>query len=265
MNIEQKNTLFVASLVMAVLTAVASVAFLLLKNHVAAGIETDLERARKVFVQSRVNSFDNLLTVARSMRDEPSLIAATLTGDISTVRGMLDDLYPRPGADFVAVYLDVGLGGVAGAGNKPHFTSRRILNSPELQGLVRKLAGGESVIFGNVLLYDSLLQLVTVPIESPLGGRVGVLLVGRDFGQRDVEAVKQLVYADVAVFSGTQLLAATISNIQSELHLFSRAGNQGGSLIFDVEDERYSARVQPIRHQACLLYTSDAADDFAVV
>jgi hypothetical protein len=191
-NIEQKNTLFVISLVLAVLVAVSGVTFMLVRDHVGTTVEADLERAHNVFIEAQKNHFDNLLTVARSARAEPSLIAASLTGDITTVRGMLDDLYPRPGADFMAVYLDAGPGGFAGAGNRPHFTSPQVLGSAALIGLVRSLAQGKTVAFGNALLYDSWLQLVAIAIENPFGGRIGALVVGKAFSQGDLQRLRQL-------------------------------------------------------------------------
>jgi len=249
-NIEQKNTLFVISLVLVVLLGVAAAAFLLVRDHVAASIQTDLERARNVFIEAQKSQFDNLLTVARSARDEPSLIAASLTGDIATVRGMLDDLYPRPGADFMAVYLDTGPGGVAGAGNKPHYTSPQLLSSTELLGMVRSLAQGAPVAFGNALLYDSWLQLVAIPIENPLGGRVGALLVGKAFAQADLQRLRQLVYADMAIFSGNVVLASSIDNLQSRLHVLNGLSASGSVNTLDIESGRYSVRILPVLKQA---------------
>jgi len=243
MNIEQKNTLFIISLVLLVLFGVAGASFLLVRDHVTDSIEADLGRAQTVFVQAQRNRFDNLLTVARSVRDEPSLIAASLTGDIATVRGMLNDLYPRPGSDFMAIYLDTGPGGVAGAGNKPHYTSPQVLSSPVLVGLVRGLTKGESASFGNALLYDSWLQLVAVPIESPLGGRIGALLVGKRFGQADLQDLRQLVNADMAIFNGNQLLVSSIKGLQSRLNQINSVSGSVNSGVFDVDNERFSFRL----------------------
>jgi len=249
MNIEQKNTLFVISLVLVVLLGVAGAAFMLVRDHVSASIKEDLDRAHNVFIQAQKNQFNNLLTVARSVRDEPSLIAATLTGDIATVRGMLDDLYPRPGADFMAIYLDTGPGGVAGAGNKPHYTSPQVLSSPELVGLVRSLTEGDNVGFGNALLYDSWLQLVAVPVENPLGGRVGALLVGKRFSESDMQRLRQLVYADMAVFSGSTLVASSIDNLSSSLNLLNSFAIAKGVDALELGNERYSIRVVPVLKQ----------------
>jgi diguanylate cyclase (GGDEF)-like protein/PAS domain S-box-containing protein len=238
-NIEQKNTLFVISLVLTVLIAVSVASFLLVRDHVATTIEGDLERANSVFIEAQKNHFDNLLTVARSARAEPSLIAASLTGDITTVRGMLDDLYPRPGADFMAVYLDAGPGGFAGAGNKPHYTSPQVLGSAALIGLVRSIAQGKTVAFGNALLYDSWLQLVAIAIENPFGGRIGALVVGKAFAQADLQRLRQLVYADIAIFS-------SIDNLQPRLHLLNGLSTPQAGKTLDTESGRYSIRTLPV-------------------
>jgi diguanylate cyclase (GGDEF)-like protein/PAS domain S-box-containing protein len=248
-NIEQKNTLFIIALLLLVLLGIAGTGFLLVRDHVAVSIGEDLDRAQKVFVQAQENRFDNLLTVARSVRNDPSLIAATLTGDTAAVRSMLDDLYPRPGADFMAVYLDNGPGGVAGAGNKPHYMSPQFLSSEVLTDLVRSLTRGDRVALGNALLYDSWLQLVAVSVESPLEGRIGTLLVGKRFGQVDLENLRQLVYADLAIFQGKQLLASSIEDLRPSLHLINNppATERQGAL--EIGNDRYSIRILPTLNQ----------------
>lgn len=251
MNIEQKNTLFVISLVLVVLIGVAGATFLLIREHISTMIRDDLQRAQNVFLEAQRNRFDSLLTVSRSAREEPSLIAATLTGDIETVRGMLDDLYPRPGADFMAVYLDTGPGGVAGAGDKPHYTSAQVLNSTTLTDLVRELIHGEdNVVYGNALLFDSWLQLMAVPIENPLGGRAGVLVVGKAFEKKDLQQLRQLVYADMAVFSGSTLLSSTIPNLQAHLYRLNVMPGNKDMVSFDIDGEGYSGRTLQVKHMA---------------
>ena len=242
MNIEQKNTLFVISLVLVVLMAVAGATFLLLRDHVQVSIHDDLDRAYTVFVQAQKNRFAQLSAVAAAVRDEPSLMAATLTGDIKTIRGALDDLYPRPGTDFMAVYLDTGPGGVTGVGNRPHYSSPQTLNTAALVGLIRELSNGASVAYGNVLLYDSWLQLVAIPIDGPLGGRVGALLVGSRFSQGDLDDLRKLVYADIAIFNGSQLLASSISNLQASLSMLNGVEAGDSDVVVDVDGRRYSAR-----------------------
>jgi diguanylate cyclase (GGDEF)-like protein/PAS domain S-box-containing protein len=244
-NIEQKNTLFVISLVLVVLLAVAGATFLLVRAHVATNIYDDLERANTVFIQAQKNRFDQLSAVATGMRDEPSVLAATLTSDIGTIRGALDDLYPRPGVDFMAVYLDTGPAGMAGVGDRPLYSSPQTLSSPALLGLIRDLAAGESVAYGNVLLYDSWLQLVAMPIDNPLGGRVGALLVGRRFTQDDLNDMRKLVYADIAIFNGNQLLASSIPNLQPALGRLNNVSEDQRDAAVDVDGRRYSVRAVP--------------------
>jgi len=248
-NIEQKNTLFVISLTFAVLLGVAAATYMLVRDHIATSIRVDLDRARSVFIETQKGRFEKLLRVAHSVRAEPSLIAASLTGDIATVRGMLDALYPRPGADFMAVYLGTGPGGFAGVGNKSHYTSPQVLSSAELIAMVRSLAQGETTAFGNALLYDSWLQLVAIPIENPLGGRIGVLLVGKAFEQADLQRLRQVVYADMAIFSGNVVLASSIHKLQSRLHLLNGLAAAQAVETLDLENGRYSIRILPVLKQ----------------
>ena len=249
MIIERKNTLFIFALVLAVLVGVAGAGFMLARDHVTVSIGEDLDRAQKVFVQVQKNRFENLLTVARSLRDETSFVAAIRTGDIATVRSELDDLYPRPGADFIAVSLDSGTGGVAGSGNKPLYMSPQILSSEVLTDLVRSLSRVDPVVFGHALLDDSLLQLAVVPVENPPGERVGTLLVGKRFGQMDLESLRQLVYPDVAVFQGKRLLASSITDLKPSVHLANKPPSTAGQGTLEIGNDRYSIRIMPPLNQ----------------
>jgi diguanylate cyclase (GGDEF)-like protein/PAS domain S-box-containing protein len=250
MNIEQKNTLFVVSLVMAVLFGIAAVASYLAQEHVSNSIERDLERARNVFIEAEKNRFDNLTSVARGVRAEPGLIASALTGDMGTVRGTLEDLSPRPGADFLAVYLGAGPGDIAGAGSRPQFTSLQLLNSKQMLGMVESLTRGAGLVAGNVLVYDTLLQVVATPIENPLGGRIGVLLVGRQFATSDLSSMLNLVQSDVAIFNGTTLLASSIDGLQRVLPDLDRLADYGSVNEFTVDGVDYSGSLLPMRVSA---------------
>jgi len=247
--IEQKNTLFIISLVLAVLLVVAGAGFLLTRNHVKVRIGEDLDRAQKVFVQVQKNRFDNLLSVARSVLDEPGFVAAIRTADSVTVGSELDDLYPRPGADFLAVYLESGPGGIAGVGNKSHNMSPQALSSEGLTDLVRSLNRSETVVFGHALLDDGLLQLAAVAVKNPLGEPVGTLLVGKRFAQMDLENLRRLVYADIAIFQGKRLLASSIKGLKPSVHLVNKPPATGRQGTLEIGHDRYSIRIIPSMNQ----------------
>jgi len=248
-NIEQKNALFIISLVLVVFLGIAGSGFMLVRDYVTVAIGEDLDRAQKIFLQAQKTRFDKLSTVAGSVRDEPGLVAATRSGDIATVRRVLNDLYPRPGADFMAVYLDTGPGGVAATGNEAHYTSPQTLGSEILNDLAGNLARGDLVAFGNALLDDSWLQLVAVPVETPAGGRAGTLLVGKRFGQVDLEHIRQLVYPDLAILQGNRVLASSIKDLKPSLHLINNPASTGGQGTFEIGNDRYTIRITPPLHQ----------------
>ncbi len=247
MNIEAKNTLFVTLLVIAVLASVSVLGYFLLDEHVHDETDEDLTRAHEVFVESEKNVFNRLLTTARGIAGEPSLIAATLTGDVPTVRGMLEDMYGRPGVDMVVIYLDTGPNGVVGQGSKPHFTSPQVLSSRVLLDLVQNLTEGAEVAFGNAMVYDTLLRLVAIPIENPLGGRIGAMVVGDEFNQQDVQRIKQLVQADVAVFNDNVVLGSTLSSLEDlARRIPTESGNSNAVLQFSLDGDRYVGRIHRI-------------------
>ena len=246
MNIEAKNTLFFAALVAAVLTCVSVLGYFLLDDHVHEEAAKDLGRAHGVFVEAEKNAFNRLLGSVRGIAAEPSLLAATLTGDTATVRGMLEDLRLRPDVDLVAIHLDSGPSGVVGIGNKPHFTSPQVLSSKVMLNLVHNLTEGAEVAYGNAMVYGTLLRLVAIPIENPLGGFIGVMVAGAEFDQGDVERIKYLVQTDIVVFRGTTLLGSTLPQLTDLAQRIPADGARHEVLRFRVQGQDYMGRLHRI-------------------
>lgn len=246
MNIEQKNALFIIALVALVLCSVTLSGYLLIRTHVQAEIERDLQRAQRVFVEAQKRAFDRMVTNARGMSREPSLLAAALTADGDTVRGMLEDIYPRPGIDLLAVYLGSGAGSAIAEGRKPHFTSPQVLGSEPMQQLLRQVTGGAPVAYGNALVFDTFLRVAAIPIQSPLSGAIGVLVIGEEINQAVVDGYKQLVRAEVALFSGNVLLGSTMP-AGVDLQQLSYSGEVRSPLQFTTGTETYIGHIYPIR------------------
>ncbi|MBU1190915.1 MAG: EAL domain-containing protein [Gammaproteobacteria bacterium] len=245
MNIGQKNALFVATLVLMVLCGVTLSGYFLVRAHVYAEIDRDLARAQRVFVEAQRHAMENMVTTARGMSREPSLLAAALTSDTETVRGMLEDLYPRPGIDLVAVYLGTGSGQAIAEGSKPHFTSPQVLASEPLQQLLQQVSSGAPVAYGNALIFDTFLRLAAIPIQSPLGGAIGVLVTGQEINQASIDELKELVRAEVALFSGNVLLGSSLQN-RVDLQQLNYAGNDRTPLRFMAGIENYIGHVYPV-------------------
>lgn len=246
MNIGQKNTLFVIGLVVLVLCGVSVSGYFLIRNHVYAEIDRDLGRAQGVLVEAQKHAFERMVTTARSASRETSLVAAALTGDAVTVREMLEDLYPRPGIDLLAIYLGNGPGAAVAEGRKPHFTSPQVLASEPLQHLVRQVTAGAPVAYGNALVFDTFLRLAAIPIESPLGGAIGVLVTGEELDQTAIEDLKQLVRADVALFAGNIVLGSTLVSNNLALQQLNYRGQERKPLQFLVGHTEYVGHIYPI-------------------
>ena len=210
MNIESKNTLFVVALLLAVLGGVSLIAYVLVSDHVHQEIRADLLRAQRVFVELQKNDFGHMVSTARAVAAEPALVAAVLTADTKTISGMLEDLFTRPDVDLLAVYLDTTTSGVVAEGSKPHFTAPQVLVSPPITAMVHEVARGSEATFGNVMAYTGLMRLAAVPVKSPLGGRIGVLLLGVEVNQGEILRLQQLIGAEVTVFAGSSVLGTTL-------------------------------------------------------
>ncbi len=242
MNIERKNTLFVVSLVLVVLLAVAAATFVLLREHVETSMREDLTHDYAVFLQMQKNRFSQLTTVARGAATEPSMLAAVLTGDIETIAAALDEYYPRPGVDLMAVYLDFSHSGATGIGARPHDGSAQTLHAPALLSVVQGLGDGKQVEYGNALLYGSWMQLVAVRIETPLGRSVGSLLVGHRFSDADLSDLRELIYADAIIYSGNRILLSSFAQPVPPTTI-SAAPEQGpADRTMDIGANRYSTR-----------------------
>ncbi len=243
MRIGQKNTLFVVALILLVLGGVAVSGFYLIKRHVNTAIDADLKRAHAVFVQAEKDAFARMLSTARGIAREPALVAALLTGDAATVRSMLEDLYPRPGIDLLALYPVKGGGESIAEGRKPHFTSRQVLASKPIRELVERILAGQPEAYGNALIFDTFLRLGAIPVESPLGGVLGVLVTGEEVAQPRVETLKQLVRADVALFQGNVILGSTLPDGGTPYHELAYPDERRMPLRFQAGGQDYLGHV----------------------
>ena len=247
MNIERKNTLFLISLVVTIAAAVVGGGFLLARDQVSVSINEDLGRAQRTFVQVEKNRFEHLHTVARGLRAEPSLVAAIISADTAAIQRVVEELYPRWGADFLAVYSDAAPGPVVAAGDNAQYSSAHILSSEILSELVRDLGHGDRSVSASVKIHDSLLQLVAVAVENPLGRQVAALLVASRFGQPELESLRQMVSPDVAVLQGKQVLASSIKTFQSLLHTPNYSPTAVGEGALATGNELYYTRaIRPL-------------------
>lgn len=245
MNIERKNTLFLISLVVIIAAAVAGGGFLLARDQVSVSISEDLGRAQGFFVQAQTNRFEHLHTVASGLRAEPSLVAAVLTADTAAIHSVVEELYPRWGADFVAVYLDAAPGRVVAAGDNAQYASAHILSSEIFSELVRSLGHGDPSVSASAKIHDSLLQLVAVAVENPQGHRIAALLVGSRFGQRELDNIRQLASTDISVLHGKQVLASSIKAFHPLLQAPNYSPTAAGQGILATGNEHYNIRVIP--------------------
>ncbi len=242
MNIEQKNTLFVVTLVMLVLASVATLGYFLISRHIYQQTTADLRRAHSVYVEAQKQGFEALEARARRVSTDSSLLAAMLTGDLPTIKGVLRSLAVNSDAGLLAVYR-IG-GGASGVSDKHHLSSPQVLSSPLLRRLVRSAEQQGHTTFGHALILDSLMRLVAVPIRSPLGGNIGVLLLGKEITPGGVARMRELVRADVVLYQSNVIYGSTLGNLDQSPDSLSQSAD--GLVHFNVDGQPYYGRIFPI-------------------
>ncbi len=213
MNLEQKNTLFVVTLVGLVLASVAAMAYWLIERHVDQQIQRELERAHTVFVEAQKQGFKVLQDTAERLSEQPSLLAAGMIGDPGTIRDALRQALPNSELELLAFYGNGANVTGIGQADRLHLVAPQVLDSDSFVGLVRKAAKSGETAFGHALVFDSLLRLVAVPISNPAGGQIGVLLVGADIDATDLQRWRSLIGAEVLLYRDNLEFGGTLQGI----------------------------------------------------
>lgn len=242
MRIGQKNTLLVVGMMLLVLMGVTTTGYLLVTGHVTQEVENDLKHAHKVYVQAQHEAFAQLVSRARSLSQEPSLLASMLTADPNTVRSTLEETFPRPGIDLLALTLESGPGQTLAEGSKPHLVSPRVLASDEIQTLISRVTRGGRIAYGNTLIFDTFLRLVAIPVDNPSGGLIGVMVVGQEVDQDALERDQPLLRTQVALFNDKVLVGSTLPAQQSQLAAL-KYDKHTDLLRFSLQDNNYLGHV----------------------
>lgn len=241
MRIGQKNSLLVVGLMLLVLVGVTGAGYLLVTGHVKRQISSDIQHAHEVYVQAQREAFAQLVSTARNIGQEPGLLAALLTAHPPTVRSTLEESFPRPGIDLLALSLESDPGRTLAEASKPHLVSPRVLASDAIQTLVRQVSQGARVAYGNAMIFETFLRLVAIPVSSPGGGVIGVMVLGQEVDQTAVERYQPLLRTQVALYDGQALVGATLPAGLAQLQ-----GLTPGRVEFSLDGTGYLGRVYPV-------------------
>ena len=249
MNLEQKNTLFVVTLVALVLASVAAMADWLIDRHVDQQIQKELERAHTVFVEVQKQGFKILQQAATQLSDSPSLLAAGLIGDPATIRDALRQALPNSDVDLVALYGSGANPSGIGQSGRLHLVAPQVLDSEAFVSLVRRAAQSGRIAYGHALVFDTLLRLVAVPIANPAGGQIGVLLVGADIDTAELQRWRGLIGAEVLLYRDNLELGGTLQSTEPPPQRLAQLPG-GGFHTVRANGTQYLATTDPLLSQA---------------
>lgn len=262
MRIGQKNSLLVVGMMLLVLVGVTSAGYLLVTGHVNRQISSDIQHAHEVYVQAQREAFAQLVSTARNISQEPGLLAALLTTHAPTVRSTLEESFPRPGIDLLALSLESGPGQTLAEGSKPHLVSPRVLASDAIQTLVRQVTRGARVAYGNAMIFETFLRLVAIPVANPGGGVIGVMVLGQEIDQAAIERYQPLLRTEVALFDAQALVGSTLPGRPAQLQAL-----ETGRVEFSLDGTGYLGQVYPVlagdgRTPVARLLLAHASDNY---
>ncbi len=217
MNIEQKNTLFVVTLVLVVLGSVGLMAYLLVRGQVDAALVTDLGRAHGAFQEADRQSLRTLELRARSLAAEPPVHTAIVAGGARGLAARLKGLAERASVDLVAFYPRGQARAPAGDAVRAYQSSPQVLSSDAFARLAQAAVQTRKPAAGHGLAIDTLLRLVAVPVLGRSGVPAGAMLVGRRLDPRDVQGLHQLIGAQVAVYQGNVVYGSSLRGLGGTL------------------------------------------------
>lgn len=246
MNLERKNTLFIVSLVFVVLASVATLSYFLIRRHVEHELVGSLDTAHAVFVEAQKQRFDHLFTMARRLSTAPPLVSASLTGDVPTIEGALRELAPSSRVDLTAFYRGAGRGNVAADAVRSYLASPQLLASAAFRDVARRADRDGNAALGHALVFDTLLQLVAVPVENPVGGRLGVLLLGHEIGREELARMRDLVRAEILLYDANLVLGSTMEALNDSPESLSQPSTGSMLAQFSAADRHYYGRSYPI-------------------
>ncbi|RRQ21872.1 putative bifunctional diguanylate cyclase/phosphodiesterase [Thiohalobacter thiocyanaticus] len=264
MRIGQKNSLLVVGMMLLVLVGVTGAGYLLVTGHVNRQISSDIQHAHEVYVQAQREAFAQLVSTARTIGQEPGLLAALLTAHPPTVRSTLEESFPRPGLDLLALSLENDPGRTLAEASKPHLVSPRVLASDAIQTLVRQVSQGARVAYGNAMIFETFLRLVAIPVVNPGGGVIGVMVLGQEIDQAALERHQPLLRTQVALYDDQALVGATLPARLAQLQ-----GLEPGRVEFSLDGAGYLGRVYPVlagdgRTPVARLLLAHASDSYWV-
>ena len=211
MRLSQKNALLLTGILLLAIGGMLLLAIPLILDHVHEQARSDLLRAHAAFVESQRHRFERMEHSAHSLLSEPSLLAAAMTGDAGTLEDALEGLFPLPEIDLVAFYPSRGSADPIAVGSRPHYSSPQMLASPGIRGMVERVRLSRDRSLGNVMAFDNLLQLLALPAQDPMGGDLGILLVGKAFDQEQTQKLRDLVRAEIVLYGDTRTLGSTLT------------------------------------------------------
>ncbi|HED16911.1 MAG TPA: EAL domain-containing protein [Gammaproteobacteria bacterium] len=242
MKIEQKNTLFVIVLVIAVLAGVSSVVYILLGDYLDSELDARIENGRSVFVAQQREGLDRLYEKAHDLALQLSSRGIDHKTDELTLQNAINALGHQYKMEVAVIYLhsDPVIRSV--------YTRRDVLAKPQVISndvfnyLVASTGKTHSATSGQLFIADTFLRIVVVPVKDTQGEETGILLLAEKIDDSAVEQMARHLGTGVMLISGETIIGSTFSS-QPDMSMLAGDDVSGETQKFTMEGELYEGRM----------------------
>jgi len=242
MKIEQKNTLFVIALVIAVLAGVSSVVYILLDDYLESELDMRIQNARSIFVDQQSQGFDRLHDKALDLAAQLPSRGIDNAADKVTLQNVINALGHQFKTEMAVIYLhsDPVIRAV--------YTRRDVLAKPQVisndtfSHLVATAGMTHTYTSGLVFIADTFLRIVVVPIYASPQEETGLLLLAEKIDDSAVEKAARHMGTGVMLISGETIIGSTYSS-QPDMNSLAGKAVTGEIQTIPMEGKLYEGRI----------------------
>lgn len=247
MKIEQKNTLFVILLVIAVLAGVSAVVYVLLDDYLDAELVKRIQTARSVYFEQHTAGFEQLHKKSLAMSASLLSRGVDLNTDMKTAQDVINVLGHRNELELAALYLHSDPVTRVVYARRDVMAKPQVISSDKISHLVATAGKTHAQTSAYVFIADTFLRIVVVPIAGSLGEDNGLLLLAEKIDDSVVEKMARYMGTGVILISGETIIGSTFSK-QPDLTYLSRNTISDEILTFSIEDKSYAGRQYSIHN-----------------
>ncbi len=247
MRIEQKNTLFVITLVFAVLAGVSAVVYILLDDYLDQELDMRILHARDVFEEHQKQAELHLRRKAQELVEQLPSQGLRLDTKKEKVQQLVNRTGYRNKMELVVLYLQTEPVTRAVYARHDRLATPQVISSDSISQLVARAGQTRSPAAGFAFVAETFLRIDVLPITGLNGEHAGLLLLAEKIDDASIESLARLMGTGVILINGESVIGSNFAN-QPELGSLQGKADPERQLSFPVEGKTHIGRMYPIHH-----------------